>query len=82
MSVPHPHPAKSELFENGRRIKAQSVANLLEGLAGGVVLDRLVDLHVAHAPWSLGDASSIEMLAHRDSVDLELLGYLVDSHAF
>mgnify|MGYP000161405664 CR=1 FL=1 len=80
MSIPHLYPAQSELFEYGRRIEAEMLANHVEGLASGVVLDCRIYLLVVHAPWPLAHASSIKMLAHSDSVDLELLSNLVDSH--
>jgi len=81
MTVSHSHATKAEFSENGRRIEAQSVADLFQRLAGGVILDRLVDLHLTHAPWSLADASPFKVFAHRNSIDPELLGYLMDSHA-
>ncbi len=82
MSIPHLYPAQSELFEYGRRIEAETLANHVEGLASGVVLDCRIYLLVVHAPWSLAHSGLLKMLTHRDSVDLELLGYLVDRQPF
>ena len=58
-------------LDDGKQFK---VPSLREGHA-------LVDLHVAHAPWSLVHAGSLKVLTNRHPVDLELLGYLVDSHS-
>ena len=80
MRVAGLYAAKSELFEDRRRIEAQPVANLFQGMAAGVVLHGIIDLRVTHTSWPLAYPGSFKMLAHRDSVDFELLGYLVDSH--
>ncbi len=78
MSIARLHPAQPKLFEHGRRIEAQACADLLQRLAGGVVLNSFVDLRLTHTPWPLAYTCSIQVLADRHAVDAILRGQLMD----
>lgn len=75
MNVSHPHAPNSEFFEHGRRIEAESVADLLQGLTGGVILHCFNNLRCTHALRSLLDSSSREMMRDGGAVDTQLIGY-------